>query len=435
MIVSKFGGSSLADASQIEKVKRIVEDDLRRQIVIVSAPGKRTTADEKVTDLLYSCAARVQAGKSSKSIFDTIRGRYTAILSDLGMDEKLLDSALDEVYERIESGEGAHYAASRGEYLCARLVATYFGWEFLDTEGLIILADDGSVDPVTYANLKEAIDPAKRYIVPGFYGSNISGSIQTFSRGGSDITGAILSRAVSAAVYENWTDVSGIYSADPRLVEDAKVIKRMTYREVRELAGVGAGVFHEEAIAPVITAKIPINVKNTNAPADDGTWIVECREREDHPLVGVAAKGGFTKITLHKLMLFKSIGIRHGLMTMMRVFGVRPAFSLFGVDSIVWIFDTNQASDSVVEAMSQRLKDEFDLDAIEIERGCAVLGVVGAFVNEEPSLLSTVSGALGEAKIGMNFVNYGSSPISLLVGVSEEQAAEAVQVLYRALFA
>jgi len=435
MVVSKFGGSSLADASQIEKVKRIVEDDLRRQIVIVSAPGKRTTADEKVTDLLYSCAARVQAGKSSKSIFDTIRGRYTAILSDLGMDEKLLDSALDEVYERIESGEGAHYAASRGEYLCARLVATYFGWEFLDTEGLIILADDGSVDPVTYANLKEAIDPAKRYIVPGFYGSNISGSIQTFSRGGSDITGAILSRAVSAAVYENWTDVSGIYSADPRLVEDAKVIKRMTYREVRELAGVGAGVFHEEAIAPVITAKIPINVKNTNAPADDGTWIVECREREDHPLVGVAAKGGFTKITLHKLMLFKSIGIRHGLMTMMRVFGVRPAFSLFGVDSIVWIFDTNQASDSVVEAMSQRLKDEFDLDAIEIERGCAVLGVVGAFVNEEPSLLSTVSGALGEAKIGMNFVNYGSSPVSLLVGVSEEQTAKAVQVLYRALFA
>lgn len=434
MVVSKFGGSSLADASQIKKVKRIVEDDLRRQIVIVSAPGKRTADDEKVTDLLYSCATAVQAGRSCKSIFDTIRERYTTILSGLGLDEKLLGPALDEVYERLEGGEGEHYAASRGEHLCARLVATYFGWEFLDTEGLIIIADDGSVDPVTYANLKEAIDPAKRYIVPGFYGSSISGSIQTFSRGGSDITGAILSRAASASVYENWTDVSGIYSVDPRLVSEAKVVKRMTYREIRELAGVGAGVFHEEAIAPVITANIPINVKNTNAPSDEGTWIVESRERADHPLAGVAAKGGFTKITLHKLMLFKSIGIRHGLMTMMRVFGIRPAFSLFGVDSIVWFFDTKQASDSVVEAMSQRLKDEFDLDAIEVEHGCAVLGVVGAFVNEEPALLSTVSGALGQAKIAMNFVNYGSSPVSLLVGVSEKQASEAVKVLYHALF-
>ncbi len=435
MIVCKFGGSSLSDAAQIEKVRKIVFADAQRQIVIVSAPGKRSSDDEKVTDLLYRCSRLVGEGKSCAPVFDVIASRYTDILSGLGMESAFFLPILAEVREAIEAGAGDHWAASRGEHLCARLVAAYFGWEFLETEGRIIIGDDGSVDEATYERLRQVLDPDKRYIVPGFYGSNSRGRVQTFSRGGSDITGAILSRARGAEVYENWTDVSGIYSIDPRLVEGAKVAARMTYREVRELAGVGASVFHEEAIAPVVAASIPINVKNTNAPLDEGTWIVERRQRDGHPLAGVSAKGGYSRLTVHKLMLLKSTGIRHGLMTMMRIFGVRPAFSLYGIDSIVWFFESSQASEGVVEAMCARLKGEFALDSIEVDRGHAVAGVVGAFITEEPALLGEVSCALEREQVPITFLNYGSSTTSLLVGVAEGDAQPAVIALYRALFA
>ncbi len=209
----------------------------------------------------------------------------------------------------------------------------------------------------------------------------------------------------------------------------------MTYREVRELAAVGASVFHEEAIAPVITASIPINVKNTNAPSDEGTWIVEGRECDGHPLAGVSAKGGFSRLTVHKLMLFKRTGIRHALLTMMRVFGVRPVFSLYGIDSIVWFFETSQASEGVLQAMCARLRSEFALDSIEVDHAHAVVGVVGAFVNEDPALVGVVSSALERAQIPITFLNYGSSATSMLIGVEERDSKAAVTTLYHALFA
>ena len=435
MIVCKFGGSSLADAVQIQKVKEIVDADSRRAIVIVSAPGKRTSADEKVTDMLYGCARLVREGRSCEPLFAKVADRYTSILSGLGMNGDFLLPILSEVRASIDAGAGAHWAASRGEHLCARLVAEYFGWQFLETEGRIIIADDGSVDEQSYTLLSASLEPGTRYVVPGFYGSNGQGMVQTFSRGGSDITGAILARASGAEVYENWTDVSGVFSVDPRLVDGAKVIRTMTYREVRELAGVGAGVFHEEAIAPLLPVAIPINVKNTNAPLDEGTWIVESRECGDDPLSGVAAKGGYSRLAIRKLMLLKSTGIRHALMTMMRVFGVRPSFSLFGIDSIVWFFETSQASEGVLEAMCARLKEEFALESIEVDGGYAILGVVGAGVNSDPSLIGSVSCALQSEKIPIHFLNYGSSDTSLLIGVAEESAKEATIALYRALFA
>jgi len=435
MIVCKFGGSSLSDAPHLEKVQKIVHDDDERRIVVVSAPGKRSSNDEKVTDLLYRCAHLVAEGKPCRAVFDAIAARYTDILSGLGMEHDFFLPILAEVREHIEAGAGDHWAASRGEHLSARLVAAYFGWEFLETEGRIIIADDGSVDETTYEHLREALDPKKRYVVPGFYGSNSQGKVQTFSRGGSDITGAIISRAIGAQVYENWTDVSGIYRIDPRLVEGAKVVDRMTYREVRELAAVGASVFHEEAIAPVIAASIPINVKNTNAPSDEGTWIVEGRECDGHPLAGVSAKGGFCRLTVHKLMLFKRTGIRHALLTMMRVFGVRPVFSLYGIDSIVWFFEKSQASEGVLQAMCARLRSEFALDSIEVDHAHAVVGVVGAFVNEDAALVGVVSTALERAQIPITFLNYGSSATSMLIGVYEADAKAAVTTLYRALFA
>lgn len=434
MIVCKFGGSSVAEAQQIRKVKQIVDSDPRRQIVIVSAPGKRSKDDEKVTDMLYACNALVQQGLSSKDLFKKISLRYTSILTDLGVPAKPFLPVLEEVRQMIDAGHGAEYAASRGEYLAARMVATFFGWEFLDTDPLIVINHDGTVNPHTWENLKKALKPNVKYVVPGFYGCNPEGKVKTFSRGGSDITGAILASAAKAEIYENWTDVSGVFSVDPRLISDAKVIKEMTYREVRELAGVGAGVFHEEAIAPILASGIPINVKNTNAPLDAGTMILPTREIGDHPLVGISAKGGFSRLSLRKLMLFKRTGIRHALLTMLHIFGVRPSFSLFGIDSMVWFFETSQASDSVLNAMCSRLKSEFNLEEVGVDHGHAIVGIVGSGVMQDSSVIAKSTTALATDKINLNFFNYGSSDTSILLGVHSDQAQDAVKSLYRALF-
>jgi len=434
MIVCKFGGSSVAEAKQIRKVKQIIDADPRRQIVIVSAPGKRSSSDEKVTDMLYACNAMAQQELSCKELFKKVSLRYTSILADLGMQAKPFLPVLEEVRQMIDAGHGAEYAASRGEYLAARMVATFFGWEFLDTDPLIVINHDGTVNPQTWDNLKKALKPNVKYVVPGFYGCDPEGKVKTFSRGGSDISGAILATASKAEIYENWTDVSGVFSVDPRLVPDAKVVKEMTYREVRELAGVGAGVFHEEAIAPILASGIAINVKNTNAPSDSGTMILPTREVGDNPLVGISAKGGFSRLSLRKLMLFKATGIRHALLTMLHIFGVRPSFSLFGIDSMVWFFESTQASDSVLNAMCTRLKSEFDLEEVVVDHGHAVVGIIGSGIMQDSSVIAKSTTALAKDKIELNFFNYGSSDTSILIGVNSDQAQDAVKCLYKALF-
>jgi aspartate kinase len=434
MIVCKFGGSSVADAVQIRKVKAIVDADESRQIVVVSAPGRRTKDDRKVTDMLYECNAMVQKGLSCRKLFEKVASRYTDILADLEMDETPFLPVLEEVRDHIDAGRGAEYAASRGEYLSARLVASFFGWEFLDADPLVVINDDGTVNESTWENLSGAVERGHRYVVPGFYGVDRGGKVKTFSRGGSDITGAILSRAVDASLYENWTDVSGVYSVDPRLVPDAKVIPSMSYREVRELGGVGAGVFHEEAIAPIVSKEIPINVRNTNAPSDAGTMIVPSRDCTERRLAGISAKSGLGRIRLRKLMLFKKSGIRHALLTMLHIFGIRPTFSLFGVDSIVWFYDSGQASESVIDAMCARLKSEFALDSIEVDQGFAVVGIVGDGVMASSGLLASCSNALASAGIDLNFLSYGASETSLLLGVKATDANRAVEILYPVLF-
>ena len=434
MIVCKFGGSSVAEAKQIQKVKQIIDSDPRRQIVVVSAPGKRSKSDEKVTDLLYACNALVQQELSCKDLFKKISLRFTTILAELGMQAKPFLPVLEEVRQMIDAGHGSEYAASRGEYLAARMLATFFGWEFLDTDPLIVINHDGTVNSQTWDNLKKALKPNVKYVVPGFYGCDPEGKVKTFSRGGSDITGAILASASKAEIYENWTDVSGVFSVDPRLVSDAKVVKEMTYREVRELAGVGAGVFHEEAIAPILASGIPINVKNTNTPSDKGTMILPTREVGDNPLVGISAKGGFSRLSLRKLMLFKATGIRHGLLTMLHIFGVRPSFSLFGIDSIVWFFESTQASDSVLNAMCSRLKSEFDLEEVAVDHGHAVVGIIGSGIMQDSAVIAKSTTALAKDTIGLNFFNYGSSDTSILIGVNSDQATDAVKCLYKALF-
>ena len=431
MIVCKFGGSSLADASQMKKVRAILESNPERAAVVVSAPGKRNKDDEKITDLLYKCNSLVQKGQTCRPVFNEISKRFIQMAQKLKVDDVKLSERLDDIRCSIDAGRGADYAASRGEYLSALVISEFLGWEFLDAEDAIVINQDSTVNEATYQRLAEKLEPGKRYVIPGFYGETEQGVIKTFTRGGSDITGSIVARAIGAELYENWTDVSGIYRADPRIVEDAEVIPELSYKEVRELSDVGASVFHEEAIAPIYSIGIPIVVKNTNRPSDPGTRIIP--ESAGNGAVAVSARTGLSRIRLRKLMLFKKYGMRHALLTMLHVFGIRPSYSLFGIDSIVWFFDSKMASDSVCDAMCERLKKEFGLDSIEVDHGHAILGVVGDGTDSSDAYLASAE-ALKNADIRTTFVNYGSSSASVLFGVKEDDAADAVKAVYKALF-
>ena len=404
MIVCKFGGSSVADDSQIRKVKAILDADSRRTIAVVSAPGRRSSEDDKITDLLYECNRLAQQNRSCRPVFEKIADRYLGIAKALKLDAGRLVPALDEIRQGIDAGRGTDYAASRGEYLSGLIIAAYLGWEFVDPADYIVINSDGTVNPITYERLSARFSEGGHYVLPGFYGSTPEGVIKTFSRGGSDISGAIASRAAKAELYENWTDVSGIYAADPRIVKNAKVISELTYKQVRELSDVGASVFHEEAIA----------------------------ESSNHGLIGISGKGGFSRIKIRKLMMFKRPGMRHALLTIFHLYGVRPSFSLFGIDSIVWYFESSQASDSVLSAMCARLKKDFSLDDISVERDVAVLGLVGTM--EESTAFIDAAAALRDAGIPVKSLNYGASDVTTLIGVDDKDCRRAVEVIYNALF-
>ncbi|PKL13932.1 MAG: aspartate kinase [Spirochaetae bacterium HGW-Spirochaetae-8] len=432
MIVSKFGGSSVADADQIRKVAAILKADENRTVVVVSAPGKRSKTDTKVTDMLYECDAQVRRGVACDELFAQVALRFTSIAKDLGLPENILDEALAEVGHHISVGFGPDYAASRGEYLSGRLIAAYMNWTFLEPQDLVLINENGTVADETYAKIAAMVKEGGRYVFPGFYGSTADGKVKTFSRGGSDISGSIVARAIGAALYENWTDVSGVFMADPRLIADAKVITRMSYREVRELAAVGFSVFHEEAIAPVRDAGIPIQVKNTNKPQDAGTSIVSSREGADDPIVGVTGKSGYGRLSVQKLLLFKRPGIRHLMETTLKTLGIAPEFTLTGIDSIVWFFPIAQVAGGSISSIGTLLTNEFALDDVHCDSGYAITAITGEGLRKSKRL-SGMIGSLLEKNIEVEFVNLGASPITCLVGVPETQMQTAVAALYDSL--
>ena len=431
MVVCKFGGSSVADAGQIRKVKSILESDERRSVVVVSAPGKRSKEDDKITDLLYRCNDMVRSGQSCRPVFNVIAKRFSEIAHALGVEEKELAEKLDDIRYQIDAGRGADYTASRGEYLSAYIISMFLGWEFIDAADVIVINSDSTVNDETYARLSKRLVSGKRYVIPGFYGVSEQGVVKTFTRGGSDITGAIVARALSAELYENWTDVSGVAAADPRIVEDAASVPELSYDEVRELSDVGASVFHEEAIAPIYHLGIPINIRNTNRPEDAGTMIVPQAKRGG--LAGISVKGGLSRLSLRRLMLFKRSGMRHALLTMLHIFGIRPCYSLFGIDSIVWYFDSRMASESVCHSMCERLKGEFALDEISVDSGYAVMGIVGSRDSIAKGCMDAVA-ALSREGIDVVSVNLGSSEISALIGIHEKDAKAALKAAYASLF-
>ena len=431
MKVCKFGGSSVADASQIKKVKAILDSDKERTIVVVSAPGKRFSGDEKVTDMLLSCAEMVQKGVSSKEKFEDVKNRYRDIAEGLGLGRDIIDEDLETVYKTIEGGAGRDYAASRGEHLNAKLIAKYLGWNYIETEECIVIGENNKIENESYSNLASLIENGKKYVIPGFYGRSPSGEVRCFSRGGSDITGAIAARAVMADVYENWTDVSGVYSSDPRFVKSAHVIPALSYKMVRELSEVGASVFHEEAIAPAVEVNIPINIRNTNSPEDAGTIIG--KEPDEKGVVGVSAKGGLSKIYVRKLMFFKESGIRHKILSLMHIYGIKPCYTLYGCDSISWYFETKQIENIDVSEMCLRIKSEFALDEIELKKGFAVVGLVGKGVEETMEYVDALD-ELRKNKIEPSSVSLGGSYTTFVIGVPEERKLDAVNCISERLF-
>jgi len=434
MIVSKFGGSSLADSAQIKKVTDIIASDGRRKIVVVSAPGKRNNDVIKITDMLYTCHSEAAAGKSIDVSFGSIRDRYLTIAKELGLNLEHIGNELDLIEANIRHGSSstADYAASRGEYLCAILLADYMGWNFIDTEGLIIIADDGSVDPAAYELLGEKLAASEKgCVVPGFYGSTKDGAIKTFTRGGSDITGAIASRASGAELYENWTDVSGILMADPRIVADPKPIRELTYEEVRELASIGAAVFHEEAIAPVRESGIPIQIKNTNKPQDEGTRILSHRDDSLQPMIGVSGKKGYTRLYVKKLFLQKDPNFIIKINTILRVYGINPEFSSIGFDSISLFFKAGENFRQ--EEILTRILTELKPDEMSSDTRIAMIGVVGEGLYDTKGIFARVSTAISESGISARYLNYGGSLITCIIGVDDVDYLKALEAIYSAI--
>ncbi len=426
MIVCKFGGSSVAEASQILKVRKIIESNSKRRLIVVSAPGKRNNADKKITDLLYTCNKEVKNGKGAKS-FKIIRDRYSEICESLGITG--ITEILDEVQAGIESGKGADYAASRGEYLSARMLAVFFEAEFIDSAEILKLRDDGRIDESSYSALKARVKEADRYIIPGFYGSDSNGNIKTFSRGGSDITGAIAARAVGAEVYENWTDVSGLLLSDPRLVDNPCVVKELTYKEIRELASIGANVFHEDAITPVKDYNIPINIRNTNKPEMPGTMIVTNRDSSKTPIVGISGKNNFQNIFVEKLMLNKYPDFKTKFLSILKSNNIVPEFESTGFDSLSFLIPENQIVN--IGNVLKELQDKLEPELLEVRSSLGLIGIVGGGISNQIGVAASVFSVLSLNNINVRFINYGGSDITLLVGVDSNLYLDALKAIYK----
>ncbi|HKL80759.1 MAG TPA: aspartate kinase [Mobilitalea sp.] len=428
--VVKFGGSSLADANQFKKVADIVHADKTRRYVIVSAPGKRFANDTKITDMLYQCYEIASKGNDFDKEFNAIEDRYNAIIKDLS-----LDLSLDEEFKNIKylfaHSAGRDYAASRGEYLNGIILAKYLGFPFLDTVGLLYFNEAGEFDlERTISKLGPRLEQMEYAVIPGFYGSMPNDTIKTFSRGGSDVTGSIVARTCDATIYENWTDVSGFLICDPRIVKNPKPITTITYRELRELSYMGATVLHEDAIFPVRTSGIPINIRNTNLPEDPGTMIVsQSVERTEHVITGIAGKKGFSVISIEKDMMNSTVGFGRNVLRSLEKNNICFEHIPSGIDTLSVIVSTESIrgkEKSVIDEIVSRTHP----DHIEIEDDLALIAVVGRGMRKVRGTAAKIFTALSQTKINIKMIDQGSSELNIIIGVSEEDFEEATRAIY-----
>ena len=428
--VVKFGGSSLASARQFKKVGDIIRSDKARRYVIPSAPGKRSSKDEKVTDMLYACYDAASTGGSYKKLLNKIKDRYHEIIN--GLD---LNLNLDHEFERIEEnflgGAGRDYAASRGEYLNGIVMANYLGYEFIDAAEVIFFDDKGNFEAdLTNHELAERLEHVDRAVIPGFYGSKHDGSIKTFSRGGSDVTGSIVARAIHADLYENWTDVSGFLVTDPRIVEDPEVIETITYKELRELSYMGASVLHEDAIFPVRKEGIPINIRNTNKPEDKGTLIVESTCRKPHyTITGIAGKKGFCAINIEKAMMNAEVGFGRKVLQVFEKYGISFEHMPSGIDTMTIMVHQDEFVEyeqSVIAGIHRAVEP----DSVELESDLALIAVVGRGMKATRGTAGRIFSALAHARINVKMIDQGSSELNIIIGVRNDDFESAIRAIY-----
>ena len=428
--VVKFGGSSLASAEQFKKVGNIIKSDPDRKYVIPSAPGKRFAKDIKVTDLLYHCYETAVAGEDFGELLEQIKARYNEIIQGLS-----LDMSLDDEFKTIETAfknkEGIDYAASRGEYLNGLVMAKYLEYEFLDPVKYIFFRKDGRLDQEkTYNTLGKKLNKVERAVIPGFYGCGVDGRVQTFSRGGSYVTGSVVAKAVLADMYENWTDVSGVLVADPRIIENPKPIHTVTYKELRELSYMGASVLHEDAIFPVRTEGIPINIRNTNAPEDEGTFIVESTcVKPEYTITGIAGKKGFVSITIEKDMMNAQVGFGRRVLEAFEKEGVSFEHMPSGIDTLT-VFVHQDEFQQKEQAVLANLHRAVHPDSIEMEGDLALVAVVGRGMKATRGTAGRIFSALAHANVNVKMIDQGSSELNIIIGVQDKDFEAAIKAIY-----
>jgi len=430
-MVCKFGGSSLADADQFRKVKEIISSDSTRRYIVPSAPGKRTSTDQKITDLLYLCHTHAQQDIPFGEVFEIISKRYLDIVKDLSLPLDL-SPYLEDIRRNISAGASADYTASRGEYLNGIIVSKLLRYEFVDAADIIFFDKNGALDlEKTYSKIVVRLKNIERAVIPGFYGSRPDGSIQTFSRGGSDITGAIVAHGMSCDLYENWTDVSGLLMADPNIVENPKPIDVITYKELREIAYMGAQVLHDEAIFPVREAGIPVLIKNTNRPGDPGTLIVKDAEPIAHRgnITGIAGKKDFTVIVIEKALMNSELGFGRRLLSVLEVNGISFEHMPTGIDTISVVIADSHLENRLEKILTE-IRMECRPDSIEVYPNMALIATVGRGMAYTPGMAAKLFSGLGNRNINIRMIDQGSSEINIIIGIETDDFEEAVRAIY-----
>ena len=424
--VVKFGGSSLASAEQFAKVGDIIRADESRKYVVPSAPGKRNSKDTKVTDMLYACYALAEAGEEFRVQLMKIKERYDSIINGLGL-KLSLDEEFKKIAENFKAKAGEDYAASRGEYLNGIIMANYLGYEFIDSATVIFFDKEGNFDS---EKTDKKLAGCERAVIPGFYGAKADGTVKTFSRGGSDITGSIVSKACHASMYENWTDVSGCLVADPRIIKNPQPIKVITYRELRELSYMGASVLHEDAVFPVRKAGIPINIRNTNDPEADGTLIVESTcQKPEYTITGIAGKKGFVAVSIDKDMMNAEVGFCRKALQAFEENGISIEHMPSGIDTMT-VFVHQAEFEGKEQQVISSIRRLTHPDVIDLEADLALIAVVGRGMKSTRGTAGRIFSALAHADINVKMIDQGSSELNIIIGVSNDDFEQAIKAIY-----
>ena len=433
--VAKFGGSSVADGIQLTKTKQIITQDPDRRYIVVSAPGKRYESDNKITDILYLCKTHIEHNLPYDQLFQVVADRFMAVQINLGVKVDLF-RYFDEIRENLKQNPSADYIASRGEYLNAVLVAAFLGYDFVDTKDLIKFDAKGKLMmPDTDEAIRAELAKHERAVLPGFYGSLPDGSVKTFSRGGSDITGALVARAMAADVYENWTDVSGFLMADPRIVKNPEQIRKISYKELRELSYMGASVLHEDAIYPARMANVPINIRNTNAPEDPGTMITSEAEAygdgdAGRIITGIAGSKDFTVVALYKNMMSSERGFVRRILGILDDYDINFEHLPSGIDTVSVVM-SNQSINGRLDEVLDEFRTRLRPDSIDVFENMALIATVGHGMSFRPGVSARLFTALADAGVNIRMIDQGSSEMNIIVGVENKDFETAIRAIYQ----